>query len=181
DLTPSLTITDVEVVEGDEGVTPAEFTVSLFPPSKQTVSVEYYTANATATSPDDYRNKAGRLVFKPGETTKRFAVSVTTDQIDELPEDQRFLIVPGVAIDTTNLRESFSVTLLNAVNARVADATGVGAIVDDDLTPAITIDDVTTPEGDVGLHDAVFTVTLFPYPAEKEVTVEFTTFSSTAF
>src|SRR5581483_3210131 len=29
--------------------------------------------------------------------------------------------------------------------------------------------------------DAVFTVTLFPYPAEKEVTVEFTTFSSTAF
>ncbi len=179
DVTPSLTINDVEVIEGDRGTTEAIFRVTLFPESDERVTVEFATANGSAVSPEDYGNEAGLLVFDPGATNKRVVVEVVADDIDEQPEGQTVFISPGVRLDTTGSQETFTVTLFNPVNARLADNIGVGTIIDDDLTPGLVIDDVIVTEGDVGTTDAVFTVSLFP-SAGEDVTVEFSTGSGSA-
>jgi hypothetical protein len=50
----SLTIDDVTVTEGNTGTVNAVFTVTLSPASSQAVSVDYMTADGTATAPGDY-------------------------------------------------------------------------------------------------------------------------------
>jgi hypothetical protein len=173
DIMPSLTINDVRVVEGNDGTTAAVFTVTLFPDPVEPVIVEYATANATATSPEDYRDAAGLLTFSPGEETKEVVVRVTADTVDE--------VLTGVGTDSVvALEETFTVNLFNPVNARIADATGVATIVDDDSTPVITIDDVAVSEGNDGhTTDAVFTVSVFP-ESREEVTVDFATLNQSA-
>ncbi len=55
DGAPALSISDVSVTEGNSGTVNAAFTVSLSPASGQTVTVNYATANGTATAGSDYR------------------------------------------------------------------------------------------------------------------------------
>jgi hypothetical protein len=181
DVTPSLTITDEEVFEGDDGTIKLVFDVVLFPEADEMVTVEFSTANGSAISPDDYTNTAGRLRFSPGETIKHIIVPVVSDRSDEAPEETRFLLTPGVRVDLSSLEETFSVTLSDPVNARVADASGVGTIIDDDLAPVITVDNVIVREGDAGeTTHADFVVTVFPVAKDERVTVEFSTVSQSA-
>ena len=51
---PALSINDVTVNEGNSGTTNAVFTVSLSATSPQTITVNYATANGTATAGSDY-------------------------------------------------------------------------------------------------------------------------------
>src|SRR5262249_49262058 len=65
--TPSISINDVSVTEGNSGTTSATFTVSLSAASTQTVSVQYATADGSATvAGGDYQPASGTLTFKPG-------------------------------------------------------------------------------------------------------------------
>src|SRR6184192_2429001 len=100
---PSLSIGDATVVEGSSGTVAATFQVGLSAPVPQTVTVDYATADGTATAPSDYTAKSGTLTFAPGETTKNVTVLVNGDL---LPESD----------------ETFSVNLSNAGNATIADA-----------------------------------------------------------
>src|SRR5207247_10759656 len=53
---PGIIISDATVTEGNSGTTNALFIVSLSPPSVQTITVNYATANTTATLADnDYQ------------------------------------------------------------------------------------------------------------------------------
>src|SRR5206468_2951997 len=54
DAAPVLAINDVSVVEGDSGTTNAVLTVSLAAAAAQTVTVNFATANGTATAGSDY-------------------------------------------------------------------------------------------------------------------------------
>src|SRR5437667_14956 len=65
DAQPSLNIVDITVSETDVGTTTATFTVSLSAASGQAVSVNYATANGTATSGSDYVAANGTLNFTP--------------------------------------------------------------------------------------------------------------------
>jgi large repetitive protein len=76
DATPSLTINDVTVTEGNTGSTNATFTVTLSAASGQAVTVDFATANNTALAPGDYTAASGTLTFAAGETTKTITVSV---------------------------------------------------------------------------------------------------------
>ena len=67
----SISINDVSVLEGNAGVTPATFTVSLDAPSTKNISVAYTTADGTAKFPSDYKRAKGQVKFRPGETTSR--------------------------------------------------------------------------------------------------------------
>ena len=68
DATTTLSIDDVTVAE--DGLT-ASFTVSLSAASGQTVTVDYATADGTATAGADYTAlPTTTLTFLPGETTK---------------------------------------------------------------------------------------------------------------
>jgi hypothetical protein len=64
----------------------AVFTVSLSGPSAQPVSVNYSTADGTATAGVDYDVASGTLVFAPGELTKTVSVAVRGDTAFESDE-----------------------------------------------------------------------------------------------
>jgi hypothetical protein len=86
DAAPVLAINDVSVVEGNSGTTNAVLTVSLSAASAQTVTVNYATANGTATAGADYVSTNGTLTFLPGQTSQTITVAVLGDVLDELDE-----------------------------------------------------------------------------------------------
>ncbi len=112
--TPNLAISDGSPVrEGDSGTRAAEFTVRMDRPLARPVAVKYATVPGTATAGEDFEVAQGALTFAPGESTKTIRVLVKGDSEIESNED-------------------FTVVLLEPFNARVASATGLGIIVDDD-------------------------------------------------
>jgi aryl-phospho-beta-D-glucosidase BglC (GH1 family) len=93
------------------GTSVATFTVTLTAASNQTVTVRYATSGGTATQGSDFLGAAGTVTFLPGETSKTVAVTVLGDSVAEN-------------------NERFSVVLSGPTNATLANATGVGTIVD---------------------------------------------------
>jgi len=151
-----LSINDVTM--SNESVASATFTVTLCAMWDQTVTVDYATSNGTATAGEDYTATSGTLTFAPGDTTKTFTVAVLADSIDEA-------------------NETATITLSNASNASISDATGTLTITDDDDPPSLSIDDVTVdPESDT---NATFTVILSA-ASGKTVTVDYATSNGTA-
>jgi hypothetical protein len=65
----------------------AVFTVTLSRPSDQQVTIDYVTADASATAPDDYSAQRGTLVFAAGETTKTITIPVR-DAVAGLPAER---------------------------------------------------------------------------------------------
>ncbi|MFW5329818.1 beta strand repeat-containing protein [Hydrogenophaga sp. ZJX-1] len=136
DPQPSLSINDVTVVEGNSGTTNAVFTVTLSAASGQTVSVNYATADGTATAPADYTSTSGTLTFTPGQTTQTITVLVAGETVPEAGE-------------------TFFVNLSGATNATIADNQGVGTITNDDVP--VSVSPATLPDGAV---TAVYSQTL---------------------
>jgi hypothetical protein len=159
DATPSLRINNVSVSEGT-GSTVATFTVTLTGTSDRTITVQYATANNTATAALDYTAASGTLTFPPGTPSQPVAVAVLGDVLDEASE-------------------TYFIDLSGAVNAGIADTRGVGTITDNDPTPSLVISDVSVAEGNTGTIGAVFTVTLSAVSG-RTVTVAYATANNTA-
>ena len=118
--TSTLSINDVSGQEGNSGATVFEFTVTLSPVSDVPVIVQFSTADDTATAAGDYATTTGTITFDPGQATKSITVGVNPDT-------------------TVEPDENFFVNLSGASNATIADAQGVGTIVDDDEAPGVAI------------------------------------------
>jgi Ca2+-binding RTX toxin-like protein len=164
---PALSINDVSVTEGNAGTITAAFIVSLSAAASSPVTVNYGTTDGTAAAGSDYTTANGALAFAAGETTKAINVAVNGDA-------------------TVESNEIFAVTLSGATGATIADASGQGTIVNDDLAlppppppPTLTIDDVSANEGNAGTSTVTLTVTLSA-AAASAVTVNFTTANGTA-
>ncbi len=125
--TPSISISDTTLVEGDAGTSTAEFEISLSNPSDVTIQVDYATVDQDATAGSDYLATSGQAIFLPGETTKLVSVTVTGDTEIEA-------------------NESFDVVLSNPVFATVSDGTGTGTIVNDDV-PQLSVAVASATEG----------------------------------
>ncbi|MBI3837060.1 MAG: hypothetical protein HY288_03895 [Planctomycetia bacterium] len=118
DPVPSLSFVPQTVshLEGNSGTTPFVFTVSLSAASGQTATVNFTTADGTATIADnDYIGTSGTLSFAPGETAQLITVLVNGD----------------TAIEQN---ENFVVNLASAVNANITTPQATGTIVTDDAT-----------------------------------------------
>ncbi len=150
---PTITIAD-KIVAEDVGS--AMLTVSLSNPSSNTVSVQYATADGTATQPGDYTTATGPLSFAPGEMTKNIAVPVVNDTLDEAAE-------------------TLNVTLSSPTNATIADGTGVLTITDNDGSPTVSVDSASAEEG----APVTFTLNLSP-ASGQDVTVTVNTSNGTA-
>src|SRR6185436_15045629 len=87
--------------EGDSGTTTANFTVTLNPASGQQVTVQYATANGTATAGSDYQASSGTLTFAPGDTSKTVSITVNGDTLVE--PDETFLVNLSNPSTGTNL------------------------------------------------------------------------------
>ena len=60
--------------------------LSLSAASSQSVTVDYATANGTATATNDYVSANGTLTFNPGDTSKTISVTIVQDTLDEVNE-----------------------------------------------------------------------------------------------
>ncbi len=126
--TPALSIGDVSVTEGNSGTSTATFTVTLSAAASSAVTVNYATANGTATAGSDYVAASGTLTFAAGTTTRTLPVTVNGDTTGEA-------------------NETFHVNLSAASGATLADAQGIGTIVNDDSVPTLSINDISATEG----------------------------------
>ncbi len=129
DAQPTLSIDDVSVSEGNSGTTTATFTVTLSAASGQTVSVNYASADGTATAGSDYVARSGTLTFAPGTTAQGVAITVNGD----------------TALEPN---ETFSVGLSGVSNASIARATGAGTILNDDVV--VTVGPASLPAATAG-------------------------------
>lgn len=162
DSAPWLTINDVSVLEGNSGTALATFTVTLNGGGTETITVDFATADGTATAGSDYQAASGTLIFNPGETSKSIAVLIYGDTTIE-PD------------------ETFIVNLSNPTGAIIDGyGQGVGTIANDDIPlPALSITDVSRNEGHKGKTGFTFTVTL-SQPSTQTVRVNFATADGTA-
>lgn len=129
DAVPALSIDDVSVSEGNSGTTTLTFTVSLSAPSAQTVTVNYATADGSATAGSDYVARSGTLTFAPGTTAQGVAVTINGDTAVEADE-------------------TFSLALSGASNASIARATGTATILNDDAV--VTVAPASLPAATAG-------------------------------
>jgi hypothetical protein len=162
DPIPDASIADASVSEGDTGTKTLSFDVTLSHATDDTVTVDWTTANGTATAGDnDYEAASGTVTFDPGETATTVDVTVNSD-------------------DTYEADEDFTVTLSSPTNAGLAEDQATGTITNDDAVPAISIDDQTTDEGNTGEHTVLtFNVTL-SNPSDQTITVDYTTTNGAA-
>jgi hypothetical protein len=105
------------VVEGHRGTRRLVFTLTLSAPISENVSVRWATAGGTARSGKDFVARSGRVVFRPGDTTRRIAVLVRGDRRVEADE-------------------TFTVRLSNARGGSILTGEATGTIQDDDARPA---------------------------------------------
>src|SRR5213078_1573567 len=118
--------------EGNNASNPATFTVTLSAVSGRTVTVNYATADVTATAPGDYTAVPTTTpTFNPGETNKTVSVQVKGDTLNES-------------------NETFAVNLSNPINATIATPAGIGTIIDDDPAPTVTLNLSGSPMAEAG-------------------------------
>ena len=155
-----LSINDISPTEGDTGSANAFFTVTLSSAVAQPVTVQFATANQTATAGSDYTATSGTLTFAPSVLTASVTVSITGDLLDEN-------------------NETFFVNLTNPVNATIGDAQGLGTIVDNDPLPVLSMTGCSVTEGNTGSTPCNFGITLAPVSG-RAVTAAYATANGTA-
>ena len=110
----ALSVADASATEGAGAV--LAFEVTLSRAASGTVTVDYATADGTATAGADYTATSGTLTFDPGETPKTVNVAVLDDAHDD----------DG---------ETLTLTLSNASGARIRDGEATGTIENSDAIP----------------------------------------------
>jgi predicted extracellular nuclease len=112
---PTVSVSDASIAEGQSGVSYLTFTVSLSFAPTTSVTVDFATADGTATAGSDYLAVAGTVSFAAGQTTQTFTVPVIGDVAAEA-------------------NETLVVNLTNPTGATLADAQGTGTITNDDAS-----------------------------------------------
>ena len=180
---PVISIADASVIEGTNGVTNLNFTVSLSNSSTQQVTVQYQTvvdssapANQRATSGVDYAARQGTIVFPPvtgtqsaANTTQTFSIPITTDSINEQ-------------------NETFRVRLFNPAGGfssfpnSAPEIFATGTIIDDDSAGVVSVSrgNLSVAENVTGgVANVIVNFVPNGTPA-RAVTVDFTTIPGTA-
>ncbi|HUP42316.1 MAG TPA: Calx-beta domain-containing protein, partial [Thermoanaerobaculia bacterium] len=136
-------------------------TLTLSTPSGLGITVDWETADGTATAGSDYTASSGTVAIPPGLTAAALSVPVADDLVDERDE-------------------TFFVRLTGAANAISAGAEATVTILDDDEA-RISIDDAPVVEGDPGgaVPELLFRVRLAT-EADQEITVRYATVAGTA-
>jgi serralysin len=160
DSLPSISIRNAAVTEGNRGTKNAEFILTLDKTSRESITLDYATANETALAGSDYELSTGRITFEPGQKRKKIAVPVIGDTDREE-------------------NETFRINISNATNATISNSSARGTIKNNDNSSVVSISDLTIVEGDRGWPKAEFTVSL-DEANDKVVRVKYATADDTA-
>ncbi len=137
-----ISVSDVTIIEGNSGTQTVTFTVTRT--GAAPFSVDFSTADGTASAGSDYAATSGTLTFADGQMTQTVTVTINGDTVFEL-------------------NETFFLNLTNASNGGVIiDNQAIATIINDDAAPAIgdiSVSDVTITEGNAGTQIVTFTVT----------------------
>ncbi|MEZ5300267.1 MAG: Calx-beta domain-containing protein [Verrucomicrobiales bacterium] len=154
DPEPALSVADASAAES-AGVVGT--VVSLSAPSGREISVDYATADGTASEGADYAAASGTVTIPAGDTSAPVAVSLVDDASDEFDED-------------------FQIVLSSPSNASLADAEATLVIADDDAPPSLDLLAASAAEGE----GAVNVTVLVSEPSGKPITVNYATADGTA-
>ena len=164
DGAPTLNIDSVQILEGDEGRKNLRFTVTRSGLTSQTITFSYETLNGTATAvgvnPDYISQFRNNVELAPSDSTFFIDIAIVGDLIDED-------------------NETFFVFIKDAVNAEIGTGEGIGTILDDDLPPEMSVEEVSVLEGHEGTVDLVFSFEMSA-PSGQSVTVDYQTRGVTA-
>lgn len=131
----------LEVLEGDTGLTPAPFVVSLSETSTQTITVDVAAVGVHATAGADFSPLAQTLSFAPGTLTQTVPLAIVGESVYEGDE-------------------TLELQLSNAAAAELTATTAEVVILNDDGPPALTVASVAVSEGHSGLSAVGLTVNL---------------------
>ncbi len=146
DVPPTLSIDDISSSEGNNGITMFAFTVHLSAPALAGgVSFDIGTADGIAQ--DD----------NPDSEDNDYIARRIVGQIPAGSQDFIFEVLVNADVHIED-NETFFVNISNVVGATVGDAEGRATIQNDD-SPAISIDNVNVNEGNAGESIFTFTVT----------------------
>jgi hypothetical protein len=115
DSAPSVSISDVTVVEGSGGtLRQLIFNVLLSTPTGRKATFEFTTLDGTALASTDYNSSGGTVVFNPGESTKQIVVAIQPDAFVEADE-------------------TLKIKLSKPSDLVISDDEAIGTIVNDDI------------------------------------------------
>ena len=109
-----LAVSDTTASEDEDST--LVFTITLDRAADNAITVDYATADGTATAGKDYTAKSGTLTFNAGETSKTIHIPILNDTIFDKDE-------------------TIQLSLSNASGADISDQSGTGTITDTDLPP----------------------------------------------
>ena len=112
--TSQLSVADATASEEDDST--IDFVVTLNPASEESVTVDYATANGTASSGSDYTAGSGSITFAAGETSRTITVAIIDDSVEE--DD-----------------ETLTLTISNPSGAEISDGAATGTITDSEPIP----------------------------------------------
>lgn len=128
-----LNIDDASVIEGNAGTANLVFNVTRSGDLAAAANVNWNTQNGSATAASgDYVARSGQLTFAPNEPTQTITIAINGDS-------------------TIEAHESLSIVLSGATGAAILDGKGMGTILTDDTSVAIS--DATAAEGGSSLKN----------------------------
>ncbi|MBP9155989.1 MAG: beta-propeller fold lactonase family protein [Xanthomonadales bacterium] len=144
---PGISVALTQALEGNVGVSPMVFTMTLNNPSTESVSATWQTQDGTAIGAAtcaagvDYVSDQGVATVAAGAQTQAITISLCGDAVVE-----------------TN--ETLSLLLTGATGGVLQNNVAVGTLIDDDDVPEVIIDDARALEPSSGMVDLVFHVRL---------------------
>ena len=160
DDVPTATISVSPASVAEDGVTNLVFTVNLSQPATTAVSVNF-TVAGTAINGVDYAAIASPVTIPAGSSSATITVNPTADATIEADETVSLALAAG---------SGYTVGV---------PGSAVGTILNDDL-PTLTINDVSQSEGDSGVTNFVFTVSLSAPAGPAGVSFDIATANGTA-
>ncbi|WP_102106984.1 Calx-beta domain-containing protein [Oceaniglobus roseus] len=151
----ALFVSDPVILEGD-GTKFAVFELRLSEPSATALTIDYATADGTATAGGDYVSTSGSVVFAAGQTVASVSVEIVGDTISEVAETFSLIAAP-----TTGIANG------------VADAGGVATLIDDDTATGLPVISLVAAEGDEG--ETVDFLVVLSEPSLADVFVDWRT------
>lgn len=164
DDAPRLTLSDSQIVisEGTGITTTVKITVSLEAAMSLPMSFSYMVVPDSATAAADFEVVEDTVIMSAEKLEHVINLNIVGDAVDELDEELFYLKFTDIQ-NMMLLEESISITIMD----------------DDEPTAVLSAADISLPEGDIGTHMAVFTVSLSA-ATEVTATVYYETADDTA-